>query len=78
MGRWVVCLLLEHGTDIEAKDNNSKSALQKVAGRGRDKVVESLQDHGVKKKNLVVFSTSVLYVSNMSLHRSPPHAGRSQ
>jgi ankyrin repeat protein len=43
-----VRLLLEHGADVEAKDNNSKTALRVAASRSRDEVVKLLREHGDK------------------------------
>jgi len=40
-----VRLLLEHGADIELKNNDGKTALQSAAG---DKVVKLLREHGAK------------------------------
>ena len=41
-------LQLEHGADVEAKSNNSDTALQDAAREGHDEVVEFLREHGVK------------------------------
>jgi ankyrin repeat protein len=42
----VVRLLLEHGADVEAKNNVDKTALQIAADEGHDEVVELLREHG--------------------------------
>jgi ankyrin repeat protein len=44
----VVRLLLEHGADVEAKDNDGETALQVAAYKGHDEVVELLREHGAK------------------------------
>ena len=43
-------LLLEHGADVEAKDNDGKTALQVAAAsdRGHDEVMKLLREHGAK------------------------------
>jgi ankyrin repeat protein len=38
----VLCLLLEHGADVEVKHNDSMTALQFAADLERDKVMELL------------------------------------
>jgi ankyrin repeat protein len=43
-----VCLLLEHGADVEAKDNVGETALQQAADGGDDEAVELLREHGAK------------------------------
>jgi ankyrin repeat protein len=44
----VVRLLLEHGVDVEAKDNDGKTAMQVAAEEGHDEVVELLREDGTK------------------------------
>jgi len=41
-------VLVEHGADVEAKNNNEETALQLAAMCGRDKVVKLLREHGAK------------------------------
>ena len=44
----VVRLLLEHGANVDAKDNDRETALQVAARHGHDEVVELLRKHGAK------------------------------
>jgi hypothetical protein len=44
-----VRVLLEHGADVEVKDNfGGRTALQLADGTGRDEIVELLREHGAK------------------------------
>ena len=47
-GAEVVCVLLEHGADVEAKRNDGKTALQLAADEGYDEIVKLLREHGAK------------------------------
>jgi len=44
----VVRLLLEHGADVEAKNNVGETALQEAADMEHDDVVELLREYGAK------------------------------
>ncbi len=44
----VVCLLLDHGADVEVKDKYGETALQVAAEEEHDEVVKSLREHGAK------------------------------
>jgi len=44
----VVRLLLEQGADVEAKDEDGKTALQQAGDRGHDEIVKLLREHGAK------------------------------
>jgi ankyrin repeat protein len=43
-----VCLLLEHGADVETKTNSGKTALQFAANVGHREIVELLREYGAK------------------------------
>jgi len=43
-----VRLLLERGADVEAKDNDGKTALQYAAEGGYDEIMKLLREHGAK------------------------------
>ena len=44
----VLRLLLKYGADIEAKDNDGKTALQLAASYGHDEVMKVLREHGAE------------------------------
>ncbi len=41
-------LLLEYGADVEAKENDGKTASLLAGEEGYDEVVKSLREHGMK------------------------------
>jgi ankyrin repeat protein len=44
----VVCLLLKHGADVEAKDVEGRTAFQYASSRGLDDIAKLLSEHGAK------------------------------
>lgn len=44
----VVRQLLEHGADVEVKDNDGETALQCATDEGYDEIMKLLREHGTK------------------------------
>jgi ankyrin repeat protein len=44
----VVCLLLKHGADVEAKDDEGRTAFYFASSRGLHDIAKLLSEHGTK------------------------------